>query len=230
MRHSATLALGIGLATSLVASALSGVFVPGASIGTVSNEHRLSITPRSGAFSIWGLIYTLLGSAFVHSVVVPDSVPLVPALCLGAAEALSGIWVPLFVTNTTASLALAALVLVAATVSAVSAVALLGPIAGAGTWQRAVFVHGAFALFAGWLLCAAFLGVGIALASAYDSTLPRWSLLVLSFAAALAAAATRNPVLALPCAWALLWQPEIGGVEILSLLVCSGGVATAALR
>lgn len=222
----AALALGAGVVLSLGASGLSGALFS-TSIGTVSREHTLAITPRSGAFSIWGVIYTLLAASAVFASA--QEVALTPALTLAAAEALTAAWVPLFLANTPASLVGAAAVLVAAAALGTAAVFGVGPLRSL-PWQRALCVQTSFALFTGWLWCAALLSVGIA-ARPWVAT-PQWALPVLAGLVGTLAAASRNPVLVLPCAWALLWQPEtVGSAYTLSgLLLCvAGGAAAVAL-
>lgn len=219
-------ALTLGVATSLAASLLSGV-LSSTSVGAVSDARRLATTPQSGAFSIWAVIYVLLSISALYAFT--QTVDLMPSLLLASAEVLSGLWIPLFLANTKRSLVAAALVLVVAAACAVSAVALVGPLATAQPWRRLVSVHVSFALFAGWLLVAATLSVSIALRAVSDIETPRWSLLVLSAGAAVSAAATRNPVLAAPCAWALVWQPQFGTVELSGLVACLGGGTAAML-
>lgn len=220
------LALGLGVAASLGASVLSGV-ATGTSIGAVSAERRLDITPRSGAFSIWGPIYTLLVASVVYAARQP--VPLTPAVLVAAAEALSAVWVGLFLTNTPASLVAAAVALIAAAAAGVWATVSAGPLSLAAPWTRTLCVDVSFGLFAGWLCCAAVLGVGIAL-RAYGAATPRWVLLVLAALVATAAVVGRNPVLALPCAWALAWQTRITSTEAAGIVLCVGGAAGALLR
>ena len=220
--------LAVGVVSSIVASTLSSW--SGTSIGAVSAQRRIDIVPRGGAFVIWFPIYVLLIAAAVYAAF-HDDVPFTPSALTALAEVLTGVWVPLFLTNTRWSLTAAACVLVAAAASACAAVATAGPLVGeeGSSWVRAACVGGAFALFAGWLLCAATLGVGIALQT-YGVETPQWSLLVLAATAALCAAATRNPVVAAPCVWALLWQQTPGtSIGVAGMLTCAAG-GLAALR
>ena len=222
------IALFVGVTASLAASALSGLYRQ-SSIGSVSNNNRLSITPRSGAFSIWSVIYPLLIVSALHAVTAPvsETVPFAPAVLIACAEVLSGIWVPLFLANTNTSLVVAAVVLLIATACAIAAVALVGPPDGGASWQRTVGVQISFALFAGWLLCAATLSVCIAAKAQTDSVIPRWTLLILAGAAAISAGVTKNPVMALPCAWALVWQESgVGMIEWIGLALCAAGAVT----
>lgn len=219
--------LGVGVATSILASTLSSVG-RARGIGAVSDARRLAITPRSGAFVIWGAIYALLMAAAVYAGAHPAVVPVTPAALMAGAEVLSGLWVPLFLADTRASLLAAAVVLVAAATCALAAVALVGPLSDA-SWVHGICVHAAFGLFAGWLLCACVLGIGIA-AQAFDVSTPPAALLALAGAAALGAALTRNPVYALPCMWALAWQPRVGALEGAGLALCALGAVAGGLR
>ena len=217
-RYTTGIILSIGVAVSLLASALSGSFVRQSSIGSVSDERRLAITPRSGAFSIWAVIYTLLLSSAVYVYVEP--IALEPAVLLGIAEVLTGVWVPLFLANTKTSLVAAAAVLVAAATAATVSVFRIGPLSLAATqWTRTVAVSTSFALFAGWLCCAAVLSIGIAL-QVFDIATPQWILLLLTGVVCALSVAARNPVLALPCLWALAWQTRQTSITIIGMIVC----------
>lgn len=224
--HSA-LALGTGVAVSLLASSLSSV--GGRSIGAVSDAQRIDLTPKSEAFGIWGLIYPLLIASAVYAGF--QDVMLTPAVLLAVAEVLSGIWVPLFLVDTPAALVAAAAVLVAASSAAIAAVFHLSPMTRSTPWTRIICVHLSYGIAAGWFLTASVLSVGIAL-QRYGVSLPRaWTLLLLSFTAASLSLASRNPFLALPCAWALLWQPEQSVASAVGLVACLvAAICTAVFR
>lgn len=200
-----------GVVVSLASNAAFG-----RRIGAISDQRALGITPRRGAFSIWGLIYPLL----VVSAVSMRSRPAPPgvAAALGASLALSAAWVPLFAANTPPSLVGAALALCGALGAAVAAVAFAG---GPSLEAPAkIAVQAPAALYAGWLCCAAVLSIGIAL-KAYALALPDWSLLALALGVTLLTVATRNPVLALPALWAIAWQTQptvLGGAGAAALV------------
>ena len=171
------------------------------------------------AFSIWFPIYLLLIASSIYAITQP--VPMRTALLVAAAEVLTAAWVPLFLANTRATLVSASIVLAAAAASAVGAVFTSSMPWTASPWPCLVFVSGSFGLFAGWLCCAAVLGVGIAL-QAYGVETPQWLLLGLSILVAALTLASRNPILALPCAWALVWQEEWSLANAAGVLACIG--------
>lgn len=222
--RSEALILGTGVAASLLASFLSGSFRQDTSIGTVSRERRLDITPQGGAFSIWSVIYTLLIASSIYAASRPVDLP--AAVLILAAELLSAAWVPLFLANTQASLVGAAGVLLMAAGVATAAVFRVGALTSAASVTEAVCVQTSFALFAGWLSCAAVLGVGIAL-QAFDVATPRWALSLLALGVGSLAALSRNPVLCLPCIWALLWQREFTAETAGAALLCVAAAAYA---
>lgn len=222
------LVLGVGVASSLLASGLSSA-VSTTSIGVVSADRRLAITPRGGAFRIWFPIYLLLISSVVYAAQ-NETQQLTPAVLIAAAELLSALWVPLFLANTRASLLAAAATLVAAAAAAVMAVFRVQPAFSlAAPWGKTLCVDVSFALFAGWLCCAAVLGIGIAVQS-YGVVTPRWVLLLLAAGVAALAIASRNPVLPLPCLWALAWQAQVSAIEVSGVVACAGAAALALLR
>lgn len=225
MRWSA-LALSIGVGTSLLTNGFMRQSSGTAStIGSISDSRRLDITPRDGAFSIWAAIYSLLIFSAVYAGF--QSVDLPPAILIAVAEVLTAVWVPLFLHNSQASLVASAAVLVTAAIVATVAVLQAGPLAIKGDpWMRTVAVPMSFGMFAGWLCCAAVLSVGIAM-QAFNLPTPRWVLLLLAGVVALLAAVSRNPVLALPCVWALAWQSEQSAITVASILTCMVGAGAA---
>ena len=223
----AWVSLSVGVAASLGANA-----VWGRGIGKASSATRLDVTPRRQAFSIWGPIYALLLAAAAYAaadarnaetsrVVDPRA-----ALAVGVAELLSAVWVPLFVRGD--RMVEAGTVLALAAASAMTGVALAG--GRAPTWTHVVCVQVAYALFAGWLLCAATLGVGIASKSLGVAFPSGPSILALGVGAAAAAVATRNPVMVAPALWALAWQPIPSKYAAASAVACVVGGAGAILR
>lgn len=222
MTHSSTSAiiLGLGVASSVIASGASSALF-GKSIGSVSRERDLGITPRSPAFGIWAAIYALLiaSVAFASS----NEVSLSISISLGVAEALTALWVPIFLSNTPPALWVAAATLLASTGAAMTTVFSAGALRDQPTVIRAVSLNVAAALLAGWLLCASVLGIGIAL-EANGVITPRWALFVLGCVAAALAAASRNPVVAFPCVWALLWQRSYSLESLGGVAACALGV------
>ena len=203
------LLIGGGILASLASNALFG-----RSIGAVSGDRSLDITPRSPAFGIWGVIYTLLVICVVY-IARGRALPSRGfAYALGASLVLSAIWVPAFVRNTPGSLLAASLTLWFALAAALVAVHLAGPLPSDAA--QAVAVQGSAGLYAGWLCCAAVLGTGIAM-KAQNISLPSWSLFALALGVSLLSVITRNPVLAVPAIWAIAWQNKctamgVGGV------------------
>ena len=214
--------LALGAVVSLTLSSTTG-----GGIGAVSRARALQITPRDAAFSIWAVIYPLLFAAAAFAYAAPVSRAWAVALSL--AEVLTGAWAPLFVVNARASLIGAAVVLVFAAGASAAAVVAAGPLPRTDG-LRAVCVHGATALFAGWVLCAAFLSIGIAIEASTDARVPPTALLALALVAAALAVAARNPVYALPCAWALLMQPRVQGPALVGVAICATAVAASAIR
>lgn len=194
--------LGFGVLASIVSSALSASYGSN-SIGSVSNEHRIDATPRRQAFSIWGLIYLLLICNVIYTINNPLDAR--STISLVIAELLTAVWVPLFIANTTWSLAAAAVVLVMAAASSVLSVVYIGPFR-MKPWTDAIFLHTAVALFAGWLCCAALLGTAISLKTAFGVNLPKWSLFSVLLVSLGLAMVSKNPVIVAPCVWALAWS------------------------
>ena len=219
------LLLGIGVLVSLLASASH----LGRQIGAASRERTLTVTPRSGAFAIWGVIYTGLVVSVGYAALRPVSTA--AAVAIFAAELMTAVWVPLFVhKHRFAPVASSAALLLAAGAACVAVFA-SGPLRGATTTlPRAVCTQVPFALFAGWLCCAAFLNVGIALKAYAGVEPPQWTLLLLAATVGGLALGARNAVLALPCLWALLWQRDVRSVSVLlGAVVCTGASVGAAL-
>jgi hypothetical protein len=166
------------LALGLVCNAAAGTLFPSRGrIGTISRENALAWSPRglggsgdegSPLFGLmWGLIFTLQGVSTVLVVVftllngaLEDIFALFNGLaCAAAALTLCAAWQPVFVVNEAWAFALAAALLVLA-----AALATVGAIAGKAflvdEWWAAV-AGASTQLFAGWLLVAAGLGIGI---------------------------------------------------------------------
>ena len=195
------------------------------SFDAVTNLHPLDIELEPAAFSIiWTPIFSLLFASAVYAAF--ESVHVAPAACLAAAEVLSGLWVPLFLCASTWSLVAAAAALASAAASGAVALLFIGAInpINALAWHHILCLHVSFGLFVGWLLCAATLSIGFALRAATGWVLARPALLATATVATALAVASRNPVVALPCAWACVWQRQFGVVEIVGILICSAGV------
>ena len=219
------MSLSVGVAASLGANAIWG-----SGIGGASDETRLDVTPRRQAFAIWGPIYALLIAAAAYAAAdaqgETQKVDAKAALAVGVAELLSAVWVPLFVRGD--RMVEAGTVLLLAAASATAGVVMAG--GRAPTWTHAVCVQVAYALFAGWLLCAATLGIGIAAKSAGVGFPSGPAIAVLGAGAAAAAAATRNPVMVAPALWALAWQPTPSKYTAVAAAACVVGGAGSVLR
>lgn len=215
-KHIVTMDEAILVGTGLVATLVSGA-VWGGEIGAVSRERPTSITPRDAAFGIWGVIYTLLAASTIYVATSPHrrttTVPWWAAL-VATSEVLAALWIPLF--SQSRAFVLSACVLCAACVAATAALSTMPPL----------FLEVATSMFAGWLWCAAALGVVLALPSS-----PKAVLVALAFVVGGVAVGLRAPALIAPCAWLLLMQPDLSSSPvILGLCVCAASAAAAVWR
>lgn len=206
----------------------------GRQMGDVACAWRVSYAPGRRAYSIWGLIFAWgLASAVAQLCVALDwshvhaAEPYNNALaCLGFLAA--GMWVVVFGCSRNeearAGLLISASFLLAGTWCAVGACAQERSWRG-WEWERIVWIGVPFALFAGWMLVATALGLGIAYLvlaryppdyRCFDSDVGKetiwraagaggrsWTPLVLSVPVAAGSALLPDPVLPLPLLWAI---------------------------
>tara|TARA_Y100000389_G_scaffold201265_4_gene243541 strand:- start:10195 stop:11112 length:918 start_codon:yes stop_codon:yes gene_type:complete len=153
----------------------------GRSIGSVACAWRVSYSPRGPAFGIWCVIYlwtiASFGGQVAHGYLAPTylATPSVNYLMAGA-WAFVGAWGVTFGRGAKADqpgfIGLAAFMLVAASILALTAVAVEQSWRSGDPW-RIVGVGMPYALFAGWLSVAASVNVGIAVVAATREPDPR---------------------------------------------------------
>ena len=181
------------LGTCTLASLISSSYVD------FSRTPTSELTPRKGAFSIWGLIYTLLGaSAFTVGSLRRDAVDPTPHVLVSAALATTLAW--------------------SLSVGRVRAVALAAlAVASLLAWSSLAFVDGREILFsAAYGLLAGWLSVATTLSTERDDTR---TLAVASCAIGIASVALGAPW---PCAsllWALVTQRRFDATVIASIAI-----------
>lgn len=192
--------VGISILASLFSNAIFG-----GNIGTVSRLNKLSFTPQNPAFSIWGIIYTLLilFCAFVAIQGENSGISARGCMAVACTLLLTAIWVPLFSANTRVSLIVASFVLWSSF--------------GCGLWvlfneklwtngsiAKIIAVDTSLSLFTGWLAVASVIGTAISFKT-FDIVATKS--VVLFAAASLSAVSIylKNPVLPLGLLWATIW-------------------------
>lgn len=188
-------------------------------VGRVSADNTLPFTPARRAFSIWVLIYCAL-VAFAGRQRWSTAPAQVNAL-LGASLLLCALWTASFTRGTRTALLAAGVVVVCAAACALAALVLLGP-QGRRPYDT-LFLEAPLSLYAGWLMLAATLGVGIALRS-FGVHTSAVAVLVPSAAAAAVAVGLKQPFVLAPVLWGLAFTPKTGPVTCSLALV---GLATA---
>eukprot|EP01050_Picozoa_sp_SAG11_P012257 SAG11_NODE_1353_length_5128_cov_3.658183_2_plen_376_part_00 len=204
----ASLALRIANPLSFVLAAvingLGGAGVIGVGVGTVSDNNPTEITPDSFAFSIWGLIYTLLALFCVWSfcadkltcsgrAVSKDNTLMAQQIgwLFVVSNAFNASWIFVFVWDTEAT-AWISTVLIACLECTLVAIYMR-----AGLWRTmrdSIFtflvVDVAFSIYLGWVTVATILNVSVALVSSAVTsggwTAEGWTCVMLATAAVLA--------------------------------------------
>ena len=196
-------------------------------VGYTACAWRLSYSPRSPAFGIWGLIYlwTLvsIGLQLAHGYTAPTYIGEPQSNYLIAASwTVVGFWGQTFGRGADADrpafIGFAAFILVAAAMLALGAVGIEQSWRSHNPWKM-VGVGVPYALFAGWLCVAAALNIGIAYAAATKEPDPRstrgryrrawesdpvvdsWVPLLVACAVSIGGFLFPDPVLVLPAAW-----------------------------
>ena len=197
------LIFGVGLASAAVVSLASSVLVDFATIP------RAPLQPQSVAFSIWGLLYALLGTKALTTALARAPVDPVPVLAATISLVLTSAWafcVRAFSGTTMAS----TLMLTVSAAFAWTAAALAG---------KAVVVDPAYELYAGWLAVACTLSVRLT------------DLRIASVIVAAASVAAARPLTVLPLLWAILLQPESTPFTSSAFVIAAvGGAASIARR
>ena len=167
--------LGLGLGLSILANWLYGGM-----IGDVSCRYRLSYSPRNGAFSIWGVVYPwMFVSVFCQFLYSFDSNSFYVArfwsnLLLFVAWTASAAWTFFFGNgdspNPEVGLGFATFFLLLAAITALSAVFVEQGFRADASWTRILTVSIPFSLYAGWLIVAASINVGIFVTISLNST------------------------------------------------------------
>lgn len=216
-----------------VAMAMSATF--GRQMGDVACAWRVSYSPGSRAYSIWGIIFlwaiASVGAQLCTALDLPNVYAADPHnnVLEGLAFLAAGLWVLVFSWardhDARAGLAVSASFLVSSTTCAIAACVQERSWGGL-QWQRIVWVGVPFALFAGWMLVATSLGMGVAyLALAgyppdnrcllggdgrkgviwtpSDAGVHSWTPLVLSAVVTSVAVLLPDPVLPVPLLWAV---------------------------
>lgn len=156
----------VGLGLSIL-----GNWLYGGMIGDVSCRYRLSYSPKNGAFGIWGVIYPyMIASILFQFLYSYDSNSFYVArfwsnLLLFVAWTASGAWTFFFGVadspNPEVGLGFAAFFLLLAAITALSAVFVEQGFRADASWTRILTVSIPFSLYAGWLIVAASINVGI---------------------------------------------------------------------
>jgi len=165
----------IGLGLSVL-----GNWLYGGMIGDVSCRYRLSYSPRNGAFIIWSVVYPYMtASVFFQFLYSFDSNSFYVArfwsnLLLFVAWTASGAWTFFFGTgdspNPEVGLGFATFFLLLAAITALSAVFVEQGFRADASWTRILTVSIPFSLYAGWLIVAASINVGIFVTISLNST------------------------------------------------------------
>lgn len=183
------------LLTGLLASvAMSAIL--GRKIGPISDARPTSLTPRDGAFQIWGVLYVLLFASVIAQFWYAredDVDALATAALLGTAA-----WVPLFVAQLDA---------VAFAVLAGGTAMLLASL-GRGEGK---LLDVPFSLLAGWLLVATAINLAMLVQRVGGDA--SWMLVPTVVGASVASLWLRDVALLLPVMWAVAWQKEPTGFE-----------------
>lgn len=196
----------------------------GTRVGAVSRANELAFTPRDGAFAIWGVIYPLL---CFHAAAQWRSggggASSASAALLSASLGAAALWVPLFVQNSPAPAAAAALVLQAGFGCAYAACYLSPRGTTVAAWATIDLPLG---VYAGWVLVAAFLTTCIAL-RLRGWSLADWLPALAAAGGAVGAVAARSPECALAQLWAFAWSPGpwAPACRAISSLGAAGAVA-----
>lgn len=150
-------------------------------IGDVACAWRVSYSPKSGAFGIWGVIYTYTLASIImqlaHGYLAPTYIGEPQAnYLIGLAWTVTGLWGQTFGRGADddrpAFIVLSAFFLVSAAMLALGAVSIEQSWRSGDVWKM-VGVGVPYALFAGWLTVAAAVNIGIAVVSTRQPPDPR---------------------------------------------------------
>ena len=201
--------VGVSILASLLSNAIFG-----SNIGEVSRLNKLSFTPQNPAFSIWGIIYTLLivFCAFVAIQGENSGISARGCMALTCTLLLTAAWVPLFSANTKISLGTASLVLWGSF--------------GCGMWilfneklwtkgsvAKIIAVDTSLSLFTGWLGVASVIGTAIFFKT-FDLVATRAVVLVAAASLSIMSLYLKNPVLPIGLLWATIWMEKSADIWI----------------
>ena len=214
---------GIRYAGGGVLASLVFIAAYGSEIGEVSRVRETTITPQNVAFGIWGVIYVFIVSSLISQFasLKKGDASLVRSqlsnIALGVSFLASGLWIPVFTSNTRISTILSSLLLAIALVSGLTSV--LTDIAHES--KKYVFSQSPVSFYLGWVSVAFTISVFIALKEFQKKDLAfAWAFLpvcvMICFSLPL-----RDPALLLPLLWAFALSkdpPQLERGYILLLL------------
>ena len=147
---------------------LSQIYFP-KSLGVITDEWDLKIAPDGYAFSIWGLIYSLLGIFMIYQALPADWVPdrndtfIFDELSwhFAANMIINGLWLCLFMTDTTWGFALGLLDIIAMLTSNIWV--MLKATSTQLNLVETLSLRGGFTVYAGWVTAATILNASFLL-------------------------------------------------------------------
>lgn len=194
--------IGFSILTSLLSNAFFG-----SNIGEVSSLNRLSFTPRNPAFSIWGVIYTLLVVFCVFVAFTEDpGISSRGSLAVVCTLLLTAMWVPVFSYNTKYSL-LAASVVLWLSFACGMWVLIHENLWTFENWAKTIAVDASLSLFTSWLGVASVIGTGIALQSV-GVEVTNAVVLVAASSLSIVSIYLKNPVLPIGLLWGVIWMEK----------------------
>ena len=158
----------IGFIICVLLNYLSQIYFP-KSLGVITDEWDLRIAPADYAFSIWGIIYSLLGTFMIYQALPSDWVPdrhdsfIFGDLSYHFAVnmVINGLWLCLFMTDTTWGFALGLVDIIAMLSSNIWI--LIKASSTELNMIEAISLRGGFSIYSGWVTVATILNTSFLL-------------------------------------------------------------------